>query len=272
MKTDYNSNNMLENHFVHLHQEEWLTKQRVAGKCHAEIMQLLKQLVIDKSTISLLEMDKIVEEEILKRGCTPTFKGYRGFPNALITSVNKQIVHGIPTDYKLQEGDVITFDYGATFEGAIADAADTFIYGDPKSEEQVKIIEVSRQCLKNAIAALQIGKRTGVIGYAIYKTASKANFNVITSLGGHSLTWNKVHAGMFISNKSTPDEGIVCQPGLTLAIEPILVPHNSSTKTKVEEDGWTITTEAIGAHLEDTIFVHEDRIEVITDINNYKEV
>lgn len=271
MKISLNDDKNLNNNFVHLHNDDWVKKQRIAGKCHAQIMQLLKQLVLDKTILSLLEMDKIVEEEIRKNGCIPTFKGYRGFPNALITSVNKQLVHGIPSNYKLQDGDVITFDYGVTFEGAITDAAQTFIFGNPKSKEHVDIINITKQCLHNAIISLQVGKKTGNIGNSIYKTASNARFNVINSLGGHSLTWNKVHAGMFIPNKSLPEDGVHCQPGMTLAIEPILVPYSSSTKIKTEDDGWTITSEEIGAHEEHTIFIHPDRVEIMTDIDNYKE-
>ncbi len=146
-------------------------------------------------------MDKLVEAELLKRNCTPTFKGYKGFPGAICLSVNKQLVHGVPSDTKLQDGDVISFDFGATFEGAIADSAITMIYGEA-NDELSKLNEITRQCLYNAIKIIKVGNRLGTIGHTIYETAKKAGATIINNFGGHGITWNKPHAEPFVANNS----------------------------------------------------------------------
>jgi methionyl aminopeptidase len=254
----------LQNHFVSLQHSDWLDRQRIAGQSLAEVMIILQQLVADKTNLSLLEINKIVDDELDKRKCYPTFKNFKGFPAAICLSVNKQLVHGIPSDTKFQEGDVITFDFGATFEGAIADSAVTLIFGEPAKQEHVKLIETTRDCLYNAIKAMAVGKQIGVIGNAIYKTAKNAGFNVITKFGGHGIGWDKPHADLFVANKALPDEGIRIQPGLTIAIEPLLVPGNCSTNTRIADDGWTIYTEDVGSHAEHSLYVHTDHVEIIS--------
>lgn len=266
----------LSSQLINLHNnEDWIAKQRIAGKCHSEIMSILEKLVMQKTKLSLLDLDKMVETEILKRGCYPTFKGYMNFPNSLITSVNKQLVHGLPTDYTLQEGDLIKFDFGCTYEGVIVDSATTCIYGKPLKPEHLRMVNTNQQCLYNAIKAIKIGSKLGVIGNAIYKTAKNAGFNVIDAYGGHGIDISKngegiPHAPPFVSNKSDPNEGITLCSGLTLAIEPLLVPGNCSTKTKTAADKWTITTEDVSVHHEHTIFIHNDQIEIMTHRDDEK--
>jgi methionyl aminopeptidase len=187
------------------------------------------------------------------------------FPSAICTSVNKQLVHGIATDYVLQNGDVVKFDLGATYEGAIADAAATTIYGNANSLQHIELIEVCRKALYKGIEAIKVDKNIGCIGYAISKhVANTSRFGLVTTYGGHGLDYNKAHSSPFIANKSQPTDGIKIQPGLTLAIEPMLV--IGEPKTKVDtKDGWTIWVPGIGAHWEHTIFVHADHTEIITD-------
>lgn len=254
----------LQNQFIHLQHSDWLEKQRVAGAALSEVMSLLKQLVSDKTTMSLKEIDRFVDDEVTKRKCYPTFKNFKGFPGAICLSVNKQLVHGIPSDVQLKDGDLISFDFGCTFEGAIADSAVTVIYGDPAKKEHVRLIETTRDCLYNSIKAIAVGKPLGVIGNAIYRTAKQAGFNVITKFGGHGISWNKPHADIFVPNRALPEEGIHIQPGLTIAIEPLLVPGNCSGNTRIDDDGWTVCTDDIGCHHEHSIFVHNDRVEIIT--------
>lgn len=258
------SNSKLQNYLVTLHQQDWLDKQRIAGQYLSDIMVMLQGLVKEKTTLSLLEIDKLVDQEIIKRDCTATFKNYKGFPGAICLSVNKQLVHGIPSDITLKDGDLITFDFGVTYKGAIADSAVTMIYGEATNKEHIKLIETTKICLYNAIKAIAVEKRLGVIGNAIYKTAKNAGFNVIDKFGGHGISWNKPHADLFVSNKSSSEEGILIQPGLTIAIEPLLVPGNCSTNTKTDEDGWSVSTEDIGSHTEHSLYVHSDHVEIIT--------
>jgi methionyl aminopeptidase len=252
--------------FVDLKNQDWLDKQRVAGKVVAGTLKILESLVIEKTTKSLLDLNYIAEENIFKSGCTPTFKNYKDFPAGVCISVNKELVHGIPKDYKLQDGDVVSFDLGATFEGAIADSAITCIFGSPKEERHVNLINTTNECLTKAIESISVGKRLGIIGHTIFKHAKLNGFNVISNYGGHGLTWNKPHANPFVSNKSLPEEGIRIQPGLSIAIEPMLV--IGSINTHVLLDGWTVVTDDIGCHFEHTVFIHSDKVEIITNRDN----
>lgn len=259
-----NNLDKLQNQFISLQGNDWIERQRVAGQHLADIMLILKQLVQDKTKLSLLELDKLVETEIKHRGCTATFKNFKGFPASTCISVNKQLVHGIPSNYVLQDGDLISLDFGVTYEGAIADSAVTVIYGESQNKEHQRLIDTTRDCLYNAIKAIKIGKNIGVIGNAIYRTAKSAGFGVITRFGGHGIGWNKPHADIFIANRSLPEEGIRIQPGLTIAIEPLLVPGSCSINPKLGDDGWTVYTEEIGCHVEHSLYVHPDRVEIIS--------
>lgn len=251
------------NSLVKLKNDDWLVKQRQAGVIAAKTLKMLEQMVFDKTTQSMVELNQAAEDFIYSSGGTPTFKGYKGFPAGVCISVNKQLVHGIPTDYKLQDGDLVSFDLGVTYEGAIADTAITCIYGEPKSELHVKLVKATEESLMRGIEAISAGKRLGCIGNAIFKSAKGSGFGVITNYGGHGLDWDVPHAPPFVNNKSNLDEGIRIQPGLAIAIEPMLV--LGSVETKVAEDGWTVVTNDLGAHFEHSIFVHEDRVEIITD-------
>lgn len=251
------------NSLIKLKGQDWLEKQRVAGRIAASTLCALSDLVRDKSTKSLLELNAFAEQMIESQNSSCTFKNYKGFPAGVCISVNKQLVHGIPTDYLLQEGDVISFDLGVTFEGAIADTAITCIYGQAKSEQHVKLVEATEASLMAGIAAIKVGDRLGCIGEAIYNSARKSGFSVVTKYGGHGLDWNVPHAAPFVDNKSDPSKGIRIQPGLVIAVEPMLVIGSPDTKT--DKDGWTVVTNDIGAHFEHSLYVHEDHVEIITD-------
>ena len=253
--------NELVNSLVNLHGEDWVVKQRIAGRCVADVMILLSNLIQSGKERNCLKLDAIAEKEILARDCTATFKGFKSFPNTVCISVNKELVHGIPKDYELKDGDYVSLDFGATFEGTIADSAKTLCVG---SIEDPEMIKVGNDCLYKAIKAMKIGLRTGIIGHTIYRTAKNAGFNVIDRYGGHGISWNRPHADLFIPNKSEIDEGVRIQPGLTIAIEPLLVPGDCSTKTTVCDDGWTVLTENISIHTEQSVYVHKDKIELIT--------
>lgn len=220
----------------------------------------------NKTNLSLLELNNIAEKMIIEAGAIPTFKGYNNFPATLCISVNEQLVHGIPTSYKLQEGDVVKFDVGVTVDGAIADTAITCIYGLPKYDWHIKMLNATKEALDKGIAAIAIDKKIGVIGNAIYKSVKGNGFAVITNYGGHGLDWNTPHAPPFIDNKSDPSDGIRIQSGLSIAIEPMVVLND--TKNYRSADGWTVITNGIGCHMEHTVFVHSDHVEIITDRTN----
>jgi len=258
-----------KNGFFPLQNNEWLEKQRYAGKIAAKALVILEQEVKNKTNLSLIELDNLAEKIVVDNGCIPTFKGYKGFPSAVCTSVNNQLVHGIPSDYHLQDGDLVTFDIGVTYEGAIADTAITCIYGKPKYAWHTKLIESTYEALNKGISAISVNKHLGVIGNAIYKSAKGNGFSVITKYGGHGLSWNTLHAAPFVDNKSEPEIGIRIQPGLVIAIEPMLV--QGTTGTRILYDGWTVQADGICAHAEHSVYIHEDHVEVITDRSAFYE-
>lgn len=250
--------------FVILQDSKWLDRQRIAGRVVAGALQLLENATKEKTTKSLIELNSMAEEYIENNGCSCTFKNYKSFPAGVCISVNKQLVHGVPTSYILQEGDVVSFDLGCTYESAIADSALTTIYGNPLSNAHIELIKDTKQALYAGINSIKIGKRLGCIGNAISKYAKNKAYGNITQYGGHSLNWDTPHAQPFVPNKANENEGIRLQENLTLAIEPMLT--SGSTKTRVDKDGWTVLCEAeISAHFEHTIFIHKDSIEIITD-------
>jgi methionyl aminopeptidase len=253
-----------ENNFVRLKNTDWLEKQRVAGRIAAEALLLLQsRLFLASVGPTLTKLNQAAEDYIHSKGGVCTFKGYKGFPAGVCISVNKQVVHGIPTDYRLQNGDIVSFDLGVTIEGAIADTAITCIYGEPHSERHTQMIKTTEEALMKGIEAIKVGERLGVIGQAIYKHAHSQGFSVINNYGGHGLDWNIPHASPFVENKSDPSRGIHIQPGLAIAIEPMLTLGSVTTKTL--DDGWTVVTPDLSAHFEHSIFVHEDHVEIITD-------
>lgn len=251
--------------FIKLKDDNWFQRQKVAGQCVAQCLQASKFMIESKKPDLTLNFIEAECTRIIKSmQCTPTFLGYKGFPGAICTSVNNQLVHGIPSNYTLQEGDVVKIDLGATYQGAIGDAATTCIYGAPKDPEHLKLIETCKTALDNAIKMVGLGKRLGVIGSAINHVVKSTRYGLITDYGGHGIDEDKPHAQPFVANKAQSLSGIRIQPGLTVAIEPMLV--IGEAKTKLAEDGWTVLTPGIGAHFEHTIFVGPDKVHVMTEL------
>jgi methionyl aminopeptidase len=254
---------------IALHDDRWLARQRIAGKVAAGCIDLLVGLVEDKAKVSMIEMNRLGEEYIVANGCTPTFKNYQSsvadvpFPNGICISVNDELVHGIAKDYVLQEGDLVSFDLGTTFEGAIADTATTVIYGKAKTEEHYMLVDATKRALKLAIKAIKVGKHLGVIGEAIYDYGNGCGYSVVEKYGGHGITYDRAHYFPFVSNRAKHDEGIIMRPGMVLAVEPLFV-IGKSNETKVADDKWTVVCDNICAHEEHSLYIHDDHVEVIT--------
>src|SRR5690606_22368850 len=217
-----NISNKSTNSIIDLKDNEWLEKLRVAGNIVANSLSILEEMVIEKKQLSLIDMNNIIENYIISREAVPTFKGYHGFPCGVCISVNKTVVHGIPNDYKVQDGDVVSFDLGATFEGAIADSAITCIFGTPKNEEHINLLKANNDALYAGIGAIAVGRQLGVIGEAINKVAIKSKFASIDEYGGHGIG-SEPHMAPFVSNNDKFNNGIRIQEGLTIAIEPMFV-------------------------------------------------
>lgn len=256
------------NTLVDLKDEYWLERQRIAGRVTAQCLSFLENEIKNFTDKTPIQLSREADIFIQDNGCTATFKGHDGFPEAVCISVNKGLVHGIPKDIPFEEGDIISFDLGATYKGAIADSALTVGYG-VISSQHTALIDACKRALAKGILAIKPGKRLGVIGQAIHKSAKGDGFNVISTYGGHGITTDKYgngvpHAPPFVANKSKDDEGIRIQPGLVLAIEPLLIPIHVSNDTIVDKDGWTVFTKEVGAHEEQTIFIKENEIEIIS--------
>ena len=257
--------------YLPLQDQEFLQSQRIAGKVAAKALIMLEQMVIDKTDKSLIELDIIVEQFIRDNGGIPSFKGYRGFPNSCCFSINKQLVHGLATDYRFQEGDMITFDLGVTYNHTIGDSALSVIFGEPKCEQHVRLLNTTKKALYAGINAVKVGNRMGCIGNAIYKCAASEGFGVVNNYGGHTIIRDNdgnevLHAQPFIANRDNVNNGIRIQPGMVLCIEPMLTIGEPKTTTK--EDRWTVETEGLSCHYEETIYIHSDHIEIITDKGN----
>jgi methionyl aminopeptidase len=260
-----------QNGFFVLQDNTFLNNQRIAGKIAAKTLKHLESIILSKTDCTTMQLNNIAEQIIADNGGIPTFKGYKNFPASLCCSVNNQLVHGIPSDYKLQDGDMVSIDLGVTYNNAIADTALTCIYGSPKQDWHVKLISAANEALYKGINAISIGQHIGVIGNAIYKSVKGNGFNVITKYGGHGISTDSngigvLHAQPFIDNKADSEVGIRIQPGFSFALEPMLV--NGLTDTYTATDGWTIMSRGISAHVEHTVFIHPDRVEIITERDN----
>jgi methionyl aminopeptidase len=258
-------NNFAQSNIVRLKDDRWLMNQKLAGRCVSQSLVECGNLIKEKTpNLSLMDLENIVLQRMKIFNCIPTFLGYKGFPNASCISVNNQLVHGIPSDYILKDGDIVKVDLGATFEGSIADAARTWIYGTPKSPEHVRMLKTCYEALNAGIKAVGIGKQIGVVGNAIWQFTKNSGFGLVTNYGGHWIEYHPhPHAWPFVSNKAQPNEGIRIQHGSTFAIEPMLVIGDPATK--VLPDGWTVITNGYNCHFEDTIYLTNNEIHIITE-------
>jgi methionyl aminopeptidase len=200
------------------------------------------------------ELDTLAERIIRGGGGEPAFKGYRGFPSTLCTSVNDEIVHGIPSSkVLLKEGDILSVDCGAIVHGYYGDAAITFPIGQVSPAAQ-RLIEVTRACLEDAVAQVKPGSRLGDVAAAIQRRAEGEGFGVVRDFVGHGVG-RALHEDPQVPNYGNPGHGLQLKPGLVIAIEPMIT--EGSWKIRVDADGWTARTEdgKLAAHFEYSVAV-----------------
>lgn len=207
--------------------------------------------------ISTAELDKLAEEIIRKRGARPAFKGYRDFPATLCTSLNEQVVHGIPSrNVILKDGDIISIDVGAECEGWFGDSARTFPVGKIPADEE-RLLTVTRECLESAVKLMVEGNRLSDIGNAVQVHAESNGFSVVRDYVGHGIG-RQMHEQPQVPNYGSPGRGPNLRSGMVLAIEPMI--NMGTWETEVLEDGWTVVT-ADGmksAHFEHTVAVTDN--------------
>jgi methionyl aminopeptidase len=239
-----------------------IAKMRRAGILVAQTIAAVRSSV--RPGVSTAELDEVAENVIRSAGAIPSFKGYRDFPASICTSINSEIVHGIPSPRRvLASGDLFKLDCGAIVEGFHADSAVTIPVGE-LSPEASKLIETTERSLWAGIASLRAGNRLGDVGNAVQTVAEGAGFSVVREYVGHGIG-RALHEEPPVPNYGKPGKGLPVTEGLVVAIEPML--NVGGAETHLEGDGWTVRTAdgSLSAHFEHTIAVTAQGPWVLTD-------
>jgi methionyl aminopeptidase len=233
---------------------------RDAGKIVADTLVEVKNAV--KPGVSTLELDKIAEKYIRSCGAIPAFKGYGGFPASICTSINEEVVHGIPSLKKLKNGDNVSIDVGAVINGFNGDSAKTFPVGEVSVEMQ-KLLDVTGQSLYKGIEKAIAGNRLGDISNAVQTFAEKYGCGIVRDYVGHGIG-RKMHEDPQIPNYGSAGRGPRLKSGMTLAIEPMI--NLGTHEVKTLDDDWTVITKdrKPSAHFEHTIAIVDDKPEILT--------
>jgi len=239
-----------------------IESMRRAGVVVAEVLEVLKGKVRPGATT--LDLEKIAEEETRKRKASPAFKGYRGYPFCLCTSVNSEVVHGMPSKKVLKEGDIVSIDYGSFVEGFYGDAAVTVPVGRV-SEEAARLVRVTEESLAKAVEAAREGNRLLDISSAVQSHVEPQGFSVVRDFVGHGIG-RELHEPPQVPNFGVPGRGVKLKAGMVLAIEPMI--NSGGWAIKVLEDGWTAVTAdgKLSAHFEHTVAITPDGPRVLTKL------
>jgi methionyl aminopeptidase len=248
---------------VILKSREEVEKMHKAGQIVAKTLNLLADHV--KPGITTMELDAIAEGEIRKAGATPSFKGYRGFPASLCVSINEEVVHGIPSYKKLRDGDVVSLDLGAIWQGFHGDAARTFIVG--KADDQaMQLMRVTEESLMLGIEQARAGNRIGDIGYAVQNYVESHGFSVVREFVGHGIGRN-LHEDPQIPNYGNPGQGPRIKMGMVIAIEPMVC--MGKPEVEIMSDNWTAVTKdrSLAAHFEHSIAITDNGPWILTTVD-----
>jgi methionyl aminopeptidase len=239
---------------------EEVARMRRAGRLVGHTLTVVTEQV--RPGVSLLELDALAERTIRAAGAVPSFKGYHGFPASLCLSPNDRIVHGIPNDYRLREGDILSVDCGAIVEGYHGDAAVTVPVGQV-DEAAIRLIETTERALWAGIDQCRPGSRLSDIGNAVEQVAAVDGYGVVREYVGHGIG-TRMHEEPQVPNYGRPGRGLRLDAGLVLAIEPML--NEGGAETEVLDDQWTVVTRdgSRSAHFEHTVAITEHGPEVLT--------
>ena len=246
---------------VEIKSRDEIARMREAGRIVCEILDALEAAVAPG--VTTFELDRLAEDLIRKNGAKPAFKGYHGFPACLCASINQEVVHGIPSKKrKLAEGDLMKLDFGVVYKGYYGDSARTVPVGQVSSEART-LIDATRESLSKGIAAIRAGNRVGDIGHAVQKHVEGRGFRVVRDFVGHGIG-RKLHEPPQVPNYGQPGTGIRIQPGMVLAVEPMV--NLGTDEVEVLEDDWTAVTAdgKLSAHFEHTILCTENGPEILT--------
>ncbi len=239
-----------------------LEKMRAAGKLLAHVLSVVGERI--EPGARLLDLEAVAEKEIAGAGAKSAFKGYRGYPCVLCTSVNDEVIHGIPSERKLEEGDIVSVDCGVVLAGYYADSAVT-IPLEPVAPELKKLLEVTRESLDLAIEQMKVGNRLGDISATVQKYVEGLGFGVVREFCGHGIG-TKLHEDPQVPNYGTAGRGVELKSGMVLAVEPMVV--TGSPDIKIRSDQWTAVTADGGhaAHFEHCVAVTDDGPWVLTAV------
>ena len=232
-----------------------------AGALVHETLQLVAEHL--EPGVSMLELDRLADEHIAEKGGSPTSKGYKGFPAALCISPNSMVVHGIPSRYEAQEGDIVSVDLGVTLDGLVADSAVTLPVGEISDEAQ-RLLDVCQEALAAGIAEARVGNRLSDISHAVQVVVEGNGFSVVRSLVGHGVG-RSYHEDPQIPNYGPPGKGPLLAEGMTLAIEPMITAGRP--EVYVHDDDWSISSvdESLAAHFEHTVAVTDAGPRILTN-------
>jgi methionyl aminopeptidase len=238
-----------------------IERMRRAGRVVAATIDRLVGEV--RAGVTTAQLDDLAEEAIRSAGAVPSFKGYRGFPRSICTSVNEQVVHGIPGSRLLKSGDLLSLDVGAIWEGYHADSAVSVFVGEPPSAEAEKLVLVTEESLEAGIAQIRPGGRLSDISHAVQEVAEGAGFSVVREYVGHGIG-RSLHEDPQIPNYGPPGRGPELRRGLVVAVEPMV--NLGGWETRVLADEWTVVTAdgSLSAHFEHTIALTDQGTEILT--------
>jgi len=243
---------------------------RRSGKITAKTLARLIEAA--KPGVTTADLDAIADATIRSMGGVPTFIGYNGYPSAICTSINDEVVHGMPGDRVLENGDLLSLDIGTTLDGYVSDSAITVAIGEV-SEAAKRLMRVTQECLMLGIAQMQAGNRLGDIGNAVQRHAESNGYGVVRALVGHGIG-RKMHEDPQVPNYGDPGSGPVLRTGLVLAVEPMITEGTWEVATL--EDGWTVVTEdgKLAAHFEHTIAITDGGPKILTlrDVYEHPDV
>jgi len=231
-----------------------IEKMKKSNALVAAILEELRKKI--KPGVKTIELDRLSEEMALKKGARPAFKGYRGYPYSLCTSVNSEVVHGMPSERELKEGDIISLDFGILHGGYYGDAAVTVPVGQITPAAR-RLLRVTEEALYRGIAAARAGNRIGDISAAIQGHAEAAGFSVVRDLVGHGIG-RSLHEDPQVPNYGTSGRGIELKTGMVFAIEPMV--NEGTYRVDVLRDGWTVVTAdgKLSAHFEHSVAITEN--------------
>jgi methionyl aminopeptidase len=247
---------------ISIKKKDEIKRMIIASEIVSEALQAIKKAVAPGITTKALE--EIAEDVIRMRGGKPAFKGYKGFPASICTSVNDEVVHGIPSEeVVLKEGDIVSIDLGVIYKGYISDAAITLPVGEI-SEAAERLLSVTREALFEGIARAVPSNRVGDISHAIQSYVESKGYSVVRKFVGHGVG-RRLHEEPQVPNFGLPGRGVKLREGMTLAIEPMV--NEGTHDVSIMEDGWTAKTKdgKLSAHFEHTILIKKSGPEILTN-------